>query len=318
MLPSPAIEALADVVAGTGLIEPRSSGVVLVSGGADSACAAAALVEVLGPESVSAIHLNYALRLDADEDERAARALCAQLRIDLHVERPELGEGNVQALARDARYAAAARLCDRLGASWVATGHTRTDIAETMLYRLAVSPGTRPLLGLAPRNGRVVRPLHSVSREETRAIAAGAGLPFHDDPTNATGAYARNRIRHEVLPVLTEIGAEVERNLAATHAELHEEAEVLSGVVDAALAEAGVGSERDRDRRRRAARDEHRSAPAGAPRARRAGGEAWRGGESLAGGDDRPPRGASRGRRRRARRRARGALRVGAGALRGH
>ena len=243
MLPSPAIEALADVVAGTELAEPRSSGVVLTSGGADSACAAAALVELLGPESVAALHVNYALRLDSDEDERAARALCAKLRIDLHVDRPELGEGNVQALARDARYEAAERLRARLGADWIATGHTRSDIAETMLYRLTVSPGTRPLLGLAPRNGRVIRPLHSVSREETRAIAAGAALPFHDDPTNATGRYARNRIRSEVLPVLSEIGGEAERNLAATHAELHEEAELLSGLVDDALRAAGAGPE---------------------------------------------------------------------------
>jgi len=241
VLPSPAIEALADVVAGTGLAAPRSSGVVLASGGADSACAAAALVEVLGPESVAALHVNYALRLDSDEDERAARALCAKLRIDLHVERPELGGGNVQALARDARYRAAELLRVRLGADWIATGHTRTDIAETMLYRLAVSPGTRPLLGLAPRNGRVIRPLHSVSREETRAVAAGAALPFHDDPSNATGRYARNRIRSEVLPVLSEIGTEAERNLATTHAELHEEAELLSGLVDEALRDAGAG-----------------------------------------------------------------------------
>lgn len=243
MLPSPAIEALARTVEGTGLVEPRSSGVVLVSGGADSACAAAALVAARGPEAVSGIHLNYGLRLDSDDDERAARALCAKLRIDLHVERPELGEGNLQAEAREARYAAAERLRVRLGGDWVATGHTRTDIAETMLYRFAVSPGTRPLLGLAPRNGRVIRPLHSISRAETREIAAAAELPFHDDPTNATGRYARNRIRAEVLPVLTEIGSEAERNIAATHAELHEEAELLSGLVGDSLAAAGVGPE---------------------------------------------------------------------------
>ena len=232
---------MAEVVGRTGLAPPRSRGVVLVSGGADSACAAAALAQLLGPEAVAALHVNYALRLDSDEDELAARALCAKLLIDLHVERPDLGEGNVQARAREARYEAAERLRERLGADWIATGHTRTDVAETILYRLAVSPGTRPLLGLAPRSGRVIRPLHAVARAETRALAAESALPFHDDPTNATGRYARNRIRAEVLPVLTEIGPEAERNLAATHAELHEEAELLAGLVEAALREAGVG-----------------------------------------------------------------------------
>ncbi len=215
---------------------------MLVSGGADSA-ARPPLSSPCAGESVSGIHVNYGLRLDSDEDERAARALCAKLRIDLHVDRPELGEGNLQAEARDARYAAAERLRGRLGAEWIATGHTRTDIAETMLYRLAVSPGTRPLLGLAPRNGRVIRPLHSVTRAETREIAATASLPFHDDPSNATGRYARNRIRSEVLPVLAEVGSEVERNLAATHAELHEEAELLSGLVGDALDAVGVAPE---------------------------------------------------------------------------
>lgn len=241
VLPSPAIEALAEEVAASWLIEPRSSGVVMVSGGADSACAAAALVGHCGPEAISALHVNYALRLDADQDERAARALCAKLRIDLHVARPDLGEGNVQALAREARYAAAERLRDRLGCEWIATGHTRTDLAETFLYRLAASPGTRPLLGLAPRNGRVVRPLHAVTRAQTRAFAAEAGLPFVDDPSNASPAYARNRIRAEVLPVLAEIGPEVERNIAATHAELHEEAALLAGLVAEALERAGAG-----------------------------------------------------------------------------
>jgi tRNA(Ile)-lysidine synthase len=239
---SPAIEALADAVEAGGLITPRSSGVVLVSGGPDSACAAAAAVAVCGPESVAGVHLNYGLRPDSGDDERTARALCAQLRIDLHVERPELGRGNVQARARDARYATAERLRRKLGWDWIATGHTRSDVAETVLYRLAVSPGSRALLGLAPRSGAVVRPLHSIAGEEVRAVAVEAGLPFVDDPSNRSPQYARNRIRHEILPRLAEIGPEAERNIAATHAELIEEAELLAGLVADALTVAGAGS----------------------------------------------------------------------------
>jgi len=239
---SAAIEALADAVEAGGLIGRRSSGVVLVSGGPDSACAAAAAVAICGPESVAGVHLNYGLRSDSGADERAARALCAQLRIDLHVERPELGSGNVQARAREARYAAAERLRAKLGWDWVATGHTRSDVAETLIYRLAVSPGSRPLLGLAPRNGAVVRPLHAISGEETRAIATEAGLPHVEDPSNRSPRYARNRIRNEILPRLAEIGPEVERNIAATHAELREEAALLATVVAEALERAGAGS----------------------------------------------------------------------------
>lgn len=213
---------------------------MLVSGGADSACTAASLVAHCGPDRVYALHCNFALRPDSDLDEKAARSLCAKLRVDLHVERPRLGEGNVQARARLARYEAAEGLRGRLGADWIATGHTRSDLAETVIYRLAVSPGTRPLLGLPPRNGSIVRPLHSISRTETRAVAEEAGLPFHDDPTNQSPRYARNRIRNEVLPVLAGVGPEVERNIAATHAELHEEAELLSALVRDRLRAAGV------------------------------------------------------------------------------
>ncbi len=238
---SPAIEALADVIDAGGLVDRRSSGIVLVSGGADSACSAASLVALCGPDRVYALHCNFSLRPDSNLDEQAARRLCAKLRIDLHVERPVLGEGNVQARARAARYRAAEELRRRLGADWVATGHTRTDLAETLIYRLAVSPGTRPLLGLPPRNGSIVRPLHAISREETRAVAEEAGLPFHDDPTNASPRYARNRIRNEVMPVLEQIGPEIERNIAATHAELHEEAELLGSLVLESLKAAGVG-----------------------------------------------------------------------------
>ena len=236
---SPAIEALADAVSAGGLVPRGSGGVVLVSGGADSACAAAALALLCGPAEVAALHVNYGLQPEAADGERAARALCAKLRIDLHVERPTLGEGNLQANARDARYAAAERLRERLSGEWIATGHTRTDLAETFLYRLATSPGTRPLLGLAPRNGIVVRPLHAISREETRAVAEEARLPFADDPSNRSPRFARNRIRAEVLPVLAEVGTGVERNIAATHAELHEEAELLADLVAGELARIG-------------------------------------------------------------------------------
>ena len=216
---------------------------MLVSGGADSACAAAALAGVVGPERIHALHLNYGLRDAADSDEQTARRLCAALRIDLHVERvgrEELGPGNLQAAARAARYLAAERLRNRFGVSWIATGHTRSDVAETVVYRLAKSPGSRALLGMSPRSGRVIRPLLSLSREETRGLATAAGLPFADDASNLDPAFARNRIRAQVLPALAELSPETERNIAETRAELSEEAALLERVAFEALERAGT------------------------------------------------------------------------------
>ena len=195
----------------------------MVSGGADSACAAAALASLVGPERLHALHVNYGLRDAADDDEQTARRLCAALRIDLHVERvgrEDLGPGNLQAAARAARYLAAERLRNRFGVTWIATGHTRSDVAETVVYRLAKSPGSRALLGMSPRSGRVIRPLLALSREDTRALATAAGLPFADDESNSDPGFARNRIRAEVLPALAELSPETERNIAETRAEL--------------------------------------------------------------------------------------------------
>ena len=236
-----ALAELAGVVRSSGLLGNDVAAVVMISGGADSAAAAAGLTHELGAKSVHALHLNYGLREGADAGEAACRRLCAALRIDLHVERlREPLTGNLQAAARVVRYDAAERLRDRTGSDVIATGHTQTDIAETVIYRLTASPGSRALLGLAARNGRVIRPLLELQRERIRELAAAAGLPFVDDETNDEPVFARNRIRSEVLTVLHQLNPAVERNIAETRAELAEEAELLDRLVLEALADAGA------------------------------------------------------------------------------
>jgi tRNA(Ile)-lysidine synthase len=216
----------------------------MVSGGADSACAAAALARAIGPERVHALHVNYGLRDSATRDELICRDLCSRLRIDLHIERPdpERLQGNLQAAARDIRYSAAERLRIRTGGDWVATGHSRTDLAETVAYRLAVSPGARALRCLPAQSGRVVRPLLELERDRLRVIATEARLPFADDESNLDPAFARSRIRAEVMPVLRDLNPAAERNIAETHAELVEEARLLDRVVLEALDAAGAAA----------------------------------------------------------------------------
>src|SRR5918999_40462 len=205
-----AYEKLAEAVRASGLIPPTSRGVALLSGGPDSGCLAVGLVGAIGAAAVVGLHMNYGLRPDSGEDEAACRSLCELLEIELVVGRPELPAGNLQADARAARYEAAERLRLERGADWVATGHTRTDLAETVLYRLAVSPGRRALLGLAPRHGRVVRPLlasppagggaarppraQSFGRGEHRRHLVGAGRGG-GGPRGACGGGDRRRAR---------------------------------------------------------------------------------------------------------------------------
>ena len=195
-----------------------------------------------GAERVVGLHLNYRLREDSGEDEEVARELCAGLGIELVVARPRLGPGNVQAEAREERYEAARGLMSVRGAAWIATGHTRTDLAETFIYRLATSPGRRALLGMPARSGAVIRPLLALGRDDARRLATEAGLPFRDDPSNRDPRFARARIRHEVLPVLRDLNPAAEDSIAATRAELAQEGEALEALAAEALAEAGIGT----------------------------------------------------------------------------
>ena len=190
-------DGLVDAVREGGLLAPGSTVVAMLSGGRDSVCLLDISVRLLGPGPVTALHVNYGLRDDADEDERHCVALCEELEVRLEVERPRRpeGPGNLQAWARDARYAAAARLGDDAG-SLVATGHTADDQVETILYRLASSPSRRALLGMRRRDGRLVRPLLGFTRAETTSYCEERGLSWRDDPTNDADSFARNRVRH--------------------------------------------------------------------------------------------------------------------------
>jgi tRNA(Ile)-lysidine synthase len=140
----------------------------MLSGGGDSVCLVHVLREQLGARRIEALHVNHGLRPEADADESFCVELCASLGIELAIERvPVAARGNLEAQAREARYAAAERVRAARGLDVIATGHTASDQVETILYRLASSPGRRALLGMSARRGRLVRPLLEVTREET-------------------------------------------------------------------------------------------------------------------------------------------------------
>jgi tRNA(Ile)-lysidine synthase len=220
----------------SGLIRPSEPLLVMLSGGADSIC----LLDValrLGAD-VTALHVNYGLRDEAEDDERHCRALCDRLGVELIVETARLPEqGNLQALARDARY----RLAERHTAGDYATGHTASDQAETVLYRLAVSPGRRALLGMAARSGSLVRPLLEATSAETRAHCDARALEWREDLSNRDPRFARARVRHGLLAELHSVSPAAERTIAETAAQLRDESEVLDAAVAAALERLGGG-----------------------------------------------------------------------------
>jgi tRNA(Ile)-lysidine synthase len=226
-----------DAARESGLVRAGEPLLVMVSGGGDSV----ALLDVavrLGA-TVSALHVNYGLREDAALDEALVQQICGERNIPLTVEQIRLSteEGNLQERARDARYA----LAEELAEGDYAAAHTASDQAETVLYRLAVSPGSRALHGMSPRRGRLVRPLLGVTRDEVREYLRARGLEWREDPSNADRRFARARVRHDILEALRELSPAAVRTIAETARQLRDEAEVLDVVVTDALKELGGG-----------------------------------------------------------------------------
>ena len=221
-------------VRATGLLSPGTPVVVLLSGGRDSVCLLDCAV-ALGADVV-ALHVNYGLRAGADADEAFCWSLCSSLGVSLSVHKPSRSsaQGNVQAWARDERLGEGTRLA-RSRDSVLATGHTASDQAETVLYRLASSPGRRALLGMSARDGDLIRPLLGVSRQETAQHNQSRGLAWREDPTNESDEYARNRVRNDLMPALESIHPAAARNINKTAELLRDEALVLTDAVQTAL-----------------------------------------------------------------------------------
>ena len=185
---------------------------------------------------VTVLHVNFGLRgEESDADERHVRELCETLGVSLVCAPapPAPVRGNLQAWARDQRYARALELSPT---ALIATGHTASDQAETVLYRLAASPGRRALLGMAAREGRLLRPLLGLTREQTAAHCVARGLRWRDDSSNDSTRFARARVRHGVLPALREVHPAAQDNLLRSVEILRAESAVLDGVVEVALA----------------------------------------------------------------------------------
>jgi tRNA(Ile)-lysidine synthase len=240
---------LAERVRETGLL--GGPVVVLLSGGRDSVCLLDVAVAVLGPQRVRAVHVDYGLRGAASDGDREwCVALCERLGVALEVERvvrPDGASGTLHAWARDARYArgAAAVQAFRPDAR-LAAGHTLSDQVETIMYRLAVSPGRRALLGMEAARGLLVRPLLAaeVTRAETATWCLERGLAWREDASNLDRAYARTRVREDLLPALRAVDERAEVNVLRTAALLRDEAAVLDEVVGAEIRDGAIARDR--------------------------------------------------------------------------
>jgi tRNA(Ile)-lysidine synthase len=232
-------------------VEPDNI-VVAVSGGPDSVCllhALVALQKATAKRSLCVAHFNHLLRgRDSDADAEFVR----HLHEELVAQHPEIhlcmgqadvalfaeAEGaNTEGMARQLRYAWLAEVAQEMKARWIATGHTADDQAETVLHRLLRGTGIQGLRGIASRRTlepgiEVIRPLLNVTRPEVIHYLSELQQPYRIDESNLDTGFTRNRIRHDLLPLLNK---EYNPSIASVLGRLAEQAdELFSDMADRA------------------------------------------------------------------------------------
>lgn len=238
---------LARVVAGEmkrwGMPLPDDIVVVAVSGGADSVCLLQVLHEL--EARIVVAHLDHGIRQESRQDAEFVRGLAEQLGAECVCERRDVPayrrqrKLSLEAAAREVRHQFLRDSAARIGASAIFLAHTADDQVETLLLRLIRGAGPKGLSGMRPRDGLLCRPMLGVWREQVLGYLHERGLSWREDASNADPAMLRNRVRHELLPLLTSMNPGIRQVL------LHE-AELLGerqrDVEAEVLRQLGLGS----------------------------------------------------------------------------
>jgi tRNA(Ile)-lysidine synthase len=228
------------------LIEPGDKVLAALSGGQDSMALLELLLELRReiPIRVAVAHFNHKLRPGAGEDEAFVKAaarkrgvpcVSGSRNVRLFAKRRRL---NLEEAGRELRYEFLRKAARRTGATKIATGHTLTDQAETVLMRIVRGTGLQGLGGIPARPDRgLIRPLLDIERAETEAFCRRRGIPFRTDETNLDRRILRNRIRLETLPAFARVDPAVVRHLGRLSGLARDEEELLETVTSTALQE---------------------------------------------------------------------------------
>lgn len=217
-----------------------------VSGGPDSVALLSALLAQRGGARLhlSVLHVNHGLRPEADHEQRHVERLCRLWQLPCFAKKLDSAppRRGIEAWARNERYQFFEAVLEREGLDYLALAHTRDDQAETVLFRLLRGSARRGLSGIPPSrtlgtggDKRLIRPLLDCTRQEVLEYLADRRLSYVTDPSNADLGYARNRIRHRLLPLLaTEFSPRISRHLAHVADTLREEEAWLETATTAA------------------------------------------------------------------------------------
>ena len=198
-----------------GLFSKGDTVTVAFSGGADSVALLHALLSLkdgLGI-TVNAAHLNHCIRgEEADRDENFVKDFCKTHGVKLFCERldvPKFSADNhlsLELAARELRY----DFLNRVATGKIATAHTASDNLETLIFNLTRGTALKGLCGIPPKRGNIIRPIIFCSREDVENYCKINGLSYVTDSTNLQDDYSRNKIRHNIIPVLKQINPNVE------------------------------------------------------------------------------------------------------------
>ena len=222
------------------LFIPGQHLLVAVSGGPDSIALLSLLHHLARPWrlALTVVHCNYGLRgAESDGDESFVSLFCRERQLPLVIHQPKLARrrqgASFQAAARNERYDFMKQLAHEVGADRIAVGHTANDQAETVLMWLLRGAGMAGLSGMSSmREDRIIRPLLAVTREEVVAYLDHEGLSYRCDSSNEKPLYHRNRIRMELLPVITRLAPAAVRVLQRQADLLREDEQYLEHITN--------------------------------------------------------------------------------------
>ena len=217
------------------MLENGDTVIVGVSGGADSVCLLSVLSKLQEDMELNIIvaHINHMFRETAVRDEEFVQQLCKKIEIPCVVKRADVvslakEQGiSFEEAGRNVRYAFFEELLEKYDGDKIAVAHNKGDCAETMLFHLFRGSSLKGLGGIRPVNGVVIRPLLDVTRQEIEEYLTANQIGWQNDETNESVEYARNYIRHEIMPLAEKLYAGAEERIADAAADLRDAEEYL-------------------------------------------------------------------------------------------